>query len=87
MTQLKTVHCELETEETWQRETPYIPGSRSRSRRSTPSVSGRCGWFCASANWHNARLTRSRMRHLLRLLANHLNNPQAIKQWIEEHNT
>jgi hypothetical protein len=27
------------------------------------------------------------MRHLLRLLANHLNNPQAIKQWIEEHNT
>jgi hypothetical protein len=27
------------------------------------------------------------MRHLLRLLANHLNSRRAISQWIEEHNT
>jgi len=86
MTQLKTVHCELETEETWRKKTLYTPGSRSKSRRSTPSANGRCGWSCASANWHSARLTRSRLHHLLRRLANHLDNPQAIKQWIEEQN-
>ena len=87
MTSLETVNGELKTEETWQKRIPHTPGSRSKSRRFTPSANGRCGWSCVSANWTSARLTRSRIRHLLRVLTRHLHNQQAIKAWIEEQNT
>ena len=51
-----------------------------------PSVSGRCGWSCASVNWQSASLSRHRVRHLLRRLAGHLDSRRAISQWIEEQN-
>lgn len=52
-----------------------------------PSESGRCGWCCVSANLQTDSLSRRRIKHLLRRLANHLHNQQAISLWIEELET